>query len=234
MKSKCRWCKNYERFIGTERYFYLTPTRLSLYYCLKPLLERYARGKFLDIGAGNRPYLHLLEDRVSKYIGIDPVKSYEGLSLIARGEALPFKDNVFDSLFCSQVLEHTPHPWSIMREIKRVLKDEGEVILAVPHLTYLHGEPDDYYRFTKHGIRFLMQEAGVEPLLIHPAGGLISFVLTPLFILMLIIFGKRAFLHRVFLSIMAWPLRLIVSLDESLDREKIYALNYVCIGRKIK
>lgn len=49
------------------------------------------------------------------------------------GESLPFKDNSFDKIICTEVLEHVLNPRLILGEIKRVAKKGTIVVLTIPH-----------------------------------------------------------------------------------------------------
>ncbi|MCB1643926.1 MAG: class I SAM-dependent methyltransferase [Pseudomonadales bacterium] len=51
---------------------------------------------------------------------------------VANGEALPFADNTFDKVICSEVLEHIPEYHNVLREISRVLKTGGIFAASVP------------------------------------------------------------------------------------------------------
>lgn len=55
-------------------------------------------------------------------------------TIFVRGDicALPFSDNKFDILFALDVLEHVPDPLSALYELKRVLKEDGILIISVP------------------------------------------------------------------------------------------------------
>lgn len=53
--------------------------------------------------------------------------------LQASTMSLPFKDASFDKIICSEVLEHVPDDWHTMREMARVLKDEGILAISVPN-----------------------------------------------------------------------------------------------------
>lgn len=48
-------------------------------------------------------------------------------------EGLPFKDNYFEVVVAGELLEHLPFPWMLLREIYRVLKDEGILVGSVPN-----------------------------------------------------------------------------------------------------
>ncbi len=57
-----------------------------------------------------------------------------------------------------------------------MLKPGGKAILSVPHLVWLHNEPHDYWRFTGHGLRHLVEKAGLRLVSVEPVGGLICFL----------------------------------------------------------
>jgi 2-polyprenyl-3-methyl-5-hydroxy-6-metoxy-1,4-benzoquinol methylase len=52
-------------------------------------------------------------------------------------DGLPFEDSFFDAVTCIAVLEHTAHPPTLLKEIKRVLKIGGELVLLVPNDLWL-------------------------------------------------------------------------------------------------
>ncbi|MDA9298259.1 class I SAM-dependent methyltransferase [Pseudomonadales bacterium] len=51
---------------------------------------------------------------------------------VADGARLPFADNSFDKVICSEVLEHIPNYRAVLREISRVLKVGGTFAASVP------------------------------------------------------------------------------------------------------
>jgi len=54
------------------------------------------------------------------------------------GENLPYEDKFFDRIICTEVFEHVLDPLLILKEMKRVLKDEGIVSLSVPNETLIN------------------------------------------------------------------------------------------------
>ncbi len=71
---------------------------------------------------------------------------------------MPQIDNAsFDCVFCSGVLEHVDDYPSGLNEITRILKPKGILLLGLPFRQPLHGSPNDYWRFTEHGIRHLLR-----------------------------------------------------------------------------
>ena len=124
----------------------------------------YAKGLFLDLGCGETQYKELFRDRVDRYIGVDVPSSYYELSnvdIYASGEALPFHSRSFDTVLCTQVLEHVKEPSALLGEVSRVLKSGGHLILTAPFSEPKHDEPYDYYRYTDHGLRYLSEKNGL-------------------------------------------------------------------------
>ncbi len=93
----------------------------------------------LDIGCGEGVFIEELKKiGFQKIIGID--KNYSSKDVI-RGDImnLPFRDNSFDVALLLDVIEHLPFEFQKngIREIKRVLKTNGILIVSVPNLAHL-------------------------------------------------------------------------------------------------
>jgi len=52
-------------------------------------------------------------------------------------EGLPFDDSFFGAVTCVALLEHVIHPPSLLIEIRRILKNRGELIVLVPNDAWL-------------------------------------------------------------------------------------------------
>jgi 2-polyprenyl-3-methyl-5-hydroxy-6-metoxy-1,4-benzoquinol methylase len=75
-------------------------------------------GRLLDVGCGNKPYATII--KVDEYIGIDVATSVHDKSkfdYIFDGINIPFQNNEFNSIICTEVLEHCSDPFSLMKEI---------------------------------------------------------------------------------------------------------------------
>jgi len=140
----------------------------------------YASGILLDIGCGGKPYRDLFADRIEGYLGLDYPQTHLAVAEVARvamadaygdGEHLPIRSEVVDTVLCTQMLEHVPEPWAVMDEIARVLRPGGYLILTVPLAWGLHGEPYDFYRYTRYGLRHLAERSGLVVKYIRPRGG---------------------------------------------------------------
>lgn len=226
LKERGRAASDY--YAGREEYFYLTPASLTLLRGLLPLIEEHCRGRVLDAGAGRGAYRDLLLRHADEYVGMDIGKS-SATSVIGDAQRLPFADASFDTVFCSQVLEHVPEPWLALAEFRRVLKPGGKLILSVPHISWLHNEPHDYYRYTRHGLNFLLQRVGWQDSFIVPAGGFLSLFGHIVSTLMINLTFDLPLLHKLVMCFNRLFVKAIAFVDDSLEKEKIFALNYACL-----
>ncbi len=127
--------------------FYNHPNRLFRYIenkRIEKLLEAAelnSECETLEIGCGAG---HILERiNTGKLTGIDISeiqikRAYKRLNnkavlIKAPGENLPFENKSFDRLICTEVFEHVLDPEKILREMRRVLKDDGIISLSIPN-----------------------------------------------------------------------------------------------------
>jgi len=104
-------------------------------------------GKVLDVGAGSQPYKYLYKD----YTSLEIEGKQADFNYTIR---FPFGDKVFDSVLCTQVLEHVSEPNSFLSEIGRVTK--GKILITCPLMWNEHEQPRDYMRYTSFGLRNLL------------------------------------------------------------------------------
>jgi len=119
-----------------------------------PFLEKIKNSKILEIGA-SKSYKKYLDDS-NFVIKIDIVKS-EG---VEKGDvrSLKFEDNFFDVVICFNVLEHVYEVDLAIKEMYRVLKNKGLLLVSVPFLYPLHDKPNDYWRFTEFSLKRLFKD----------------------------------------------------------------------------
>jgi len=91
-------------------------------------------------------------------VNIDPV---ERPDVIADIGGLPLRSGSADWIMCVEVLQYVKCPDAAMREIARVLRSYGAVIVAVPFLHRADG-PTDRHRFTETRVRELLEGAGLR------------------------------------------------------------------------
>lgn len=134
----------------------------------------------LDIGCGNKPYASFFS---CQYIGLDPYPGTKAdIVRDAWDSGLP--DNSVNGVILNQSLEHISDTVGTIREIERVLKPGGLVLVTVPQTMRNHGLPlsleeakidnisfttisfwnVDYWRFTKFGLVHLFKNFHIEKL----------------------------------------------------------------------
>lgn len=144
----------------------------SVYYSIKREL-RNAMGSVLEVGCGNTPYRFLIKH--ASYTGIDHAVAAEfscqreGV-VYYRGDAFPVKEESFDLVFHTEVLEHVENPDIFMRNCWSVLRPGGRMFFSVPFSYRYHYIPYDYYRYTPSSLKSLCERAGFSDVAIRPQG----------------------------------------------------------------
>ena len=140
----------------------------------------YVKGRLLDIGCGEKPYLGIFSGHVATYTGIDTPQSLhksDAVDIFANAHRLPFRRDSFDTVLCLEVLEHVEKPLEVLREIYAVLRKGGVLILSAPQNYWLHRDPADFYRFTQDGLIELMEkQTGFSIQYVHSLGGTREFL----------------------------------------------------------
>lgn len=138
--------------------------RRSLFVSLKTQFFN-LKGKVLDFGCGASPYKDYI--KYDSFTGLDyentghPIGNSK-IDVFYNGKTIPFDDKTFDSVLCTEVLEHTPMPNETLIEIYRVLKPSGYILITVPFVWNEHEIPYDFYRFSYIGISRLIEKAGFK------------------------------------------------------------------------
>jgi len=190
-----------------------------------------AKGRVLDLGCGGQPYRNLFQNARS-YVGLDLPPNRQA-EVHGNALALPFVDSAFDTILCSEVLEHVPEPARLIAECKRVLKSEGILLLTTPQTWGLHLEPLDYYRYTKYGLRYLAEKNDLEIIDIAPTCGLwatLSQRLSDTVIFNYAVGRSRGFVE--FLSVMLAPVSLAGYGLDRLFGKRGDTLDHVMVARK--
>lgn len=141
---------------------------------LREAARRCARGRLLDIGCGSKPYRSLFEPLVDEHVGLDhdqTIHDRSAVDVIGTAYEIPGDESSYDTVLCTAVLEHMEEPEAALRECHRVLKPGGCAIYTVPFIWHLHEEPRDFYRFSKHGLKYLFEKVGFEIDTIQPLSG---------------------------------------------------------------
>jgi SAM-dependent methyltransferase len=134
----------------------------------------YLHGRLLDVGCGEKPYERDLRKTVTEHVGVDHEATLHGLSkvdIVASAYDIPVDESSFDSVLATEVLEHLEDPIAALREWRRALKPGGCAVVTAPFIWHLHEEPRDFYRYSAHGMRHVIESAGLEVVEIEMLGG---------------------------------------------------------------
>lgn len=192
--------------------------------------SKYAKGKLLDVGCGNKPYYNIFLNKVDSYIGLD----LSGGDVVGSALNIPFSNSFFDTVLSTQVIEHIEKPQVMFQEINRVLKKNGHLILTAPLFWCLHEEPEDYFRFTKYSLSALLSKKNFKIIYIKERGNwlitlgqMISLFLESSFNRMLLKYPKR------FLQFIIQYLCYRLSKIEKFNKNKQAPLGYIIVARKL-
>jgi SAM-dependent methyltransferase len=106
------------------------------------------RGIVLDIGGRKRGNFNKPVEKVDKWIFADCNGKYEPDLLINVTKMPEIETETIDVINAIELFEHVDDIDSGLTECYRVLKKDGNIIISMPFLFPVHGDPDDYQRWT--------------------------------------------------------------------------------------
>lgn len=127
------------------------------------------QGRLLDIGCGNGAFVNVaLRQGIESY-GIDVADVAQDKTRIYVGEleSVSFPTCEFDCVTMHDVLEHFPDPLSSLREVMRIVKEEGQLILEVPDFHCSSGkrhwkEREHIWFLRRKDVERMLDQAGFD------------------------------------------------------------------------
>lgn len=227
------WELSSRDYAGTDKFWERSALGLSLLYDFKKvLIPKYVHGKLLDAGAGKLSYRHLVKPYITKYRSLDFRQTHPELDYVGDVQKIPLPDNSFDTVLCAEVLEHVPEPLQALKEIRRVLKPNGYLVMSTPLLMYLHNEPHDFYRYTNHGLAHLLKQAGFTIESIEPSGAFFSFVQGTIATTLIGLTYRIPLLSQLVFICNKITGMIAIWLDNLIDRKKVFALHFITVAQK--
>lgn len=226
-----------------EQLFKNTATKTSLhkYHLNKHIKEFTQHIKnhpiILDIGSATSPYKSFFTFK--EYISLDiDVQRGGNIDIIGDVSNLPIQGSSVDCIICTEVLEHVKDTENAFRELNRVLKSGGYLILTTPLLIGVH-DSIDFYRFTETALRSLLDKYEFEILIFKKRGGIFSSVVSILSQIPYQVFGpytnKRNYIKfgiffLFYLSL--FPVKKICLMLDKFDKNKNFTLGYDVLAKK--
>ena len=134
------------------------------------VLKSLKNSKILDIGSGDfRHNIPNFNKNNNKYFPIDVKNSghwsnnkdklnHKNLVKFYDGINIPYKSNCFDFIIFTETLEHVESPHKLKKDIFRVLKKGGRILITIPFLFAEHEMPYDFRRYTINGLTKFFNE----------------------------------------------------------------------------
>jgi SAM-dependent methyltransferase len=194
-----------------------------------------AGARVLDAGAGEGRYR--LNFAAQRYCGVDlavgdAAWDYTRLDVLADLTSLPFRTGTFDAALNIVTLEHLREPACALREISRTLVSGGVLLLAAPQEWEVHQAPHDFFRYTRYGLAYLVEHAGLKVVEMRPVGGYFRLLARRMLNGLQFFTGGLRWVLFVPAALLLVPPALLLPLLDFLDRERSFTLGYTCIARK--
>lgn len=146
------------------------------------------KGNVLDIGSADGTFTKIIleKSRARKVYGIDVLpksvawtkrrfaRSKRLSFRVADAHRLPYADRQFDAVYCLETLEHVEDPVKVVKEMHRVLKDGGHIVVLVPSENWLFKLGWPFWTLTRGKIwkgTHLNQFSGDQVLKVIEQGG---------------------------------------------------------------
>jgi 2-polyprenyl-3-methyl-5-hydroxy-6-metoxy-1,4-benzoquinol methylase len=141
------------------------------------------KGSILDIGAGTGDFLSVAKENGWHTIGVEPsekakaIAKKKGVSFV--GETSELENQSFDVISMWHVLEHVPNLENQIKELKRLLKPNGTLIIAVPNFKSFDAKhygkfwaaydvPIHFWHFSKTAIKMLFEKEEMKLVKVLP------------------------------------------------------------------
>jgi 2-polyprenyl-3-methyl-5-hydroxy-6-metoxy-1,4-benzoquinol methylase len=151
---------------------YIAQLQLDAYI---PVFQRYISGNLLDAGCGNVPYYGVYAGRIREVTCIDWSTNEQSLQhldfTVDLNGPLPLEASQFDTVLLTDVLAHIRFPEQLIKELSRVLKPNGHLVLTTPFVYWISEAPHEFFHPSQYALESMCQEAGLQIVLLESYGG---------------------------------------------------------------
>ncbi|MDP3539057.1 MAG: class I SAM-dependent methyltransferase [Azonexus sp.] len=162
--------------------------------------------------------------------------NYGKIDYVCDITSIPVPDESFDVVLCTEVLEHVPDPIATLKELTRVLRPGGRLLLSAPLGCGLHQQPYHYYGgFTPYFYKDYLSRFGAEVTEMTPLGGLLRHVAQECHRVGRVISENKANVpEKSILDLMMnWLPRVLSGLDDKYFVEE-FTVGYLVEARKLE
>jgi SAM-dependent methyltransferase len=151
-------------------YLHLRPLARDLTRTIEAAVGEGPLEDVLDVGSGPSPYRNLFGAKVARYVRLDRLEG-ERPGVVARAEAMPFRDASFDAVLSTQLWGLVDEPSEVVREIVRVARPGARVWLSGP-ANWPYDSARAEHRFGAPDLPELVE--GLDVVTILPEGGMVG------------------------------------------------------------
>jgi 2-polyprenyl-3-methyl-5-hydroxy-6-metoxy-1,4-benzoquinol methylase len=177
----------YQKNIGGLRFVHRLYLFLLAFFEKRKIKKLSAKGRVLDVGCGDGSFLGTLQDFKNLELfgvevsisGFNEAAKRRGAKIYNTGLAeCRFPDGFFDIVTLRHVIEHVTDPVSLLLEIKRILRDNGVLLIRVPNIDsvearlggkeWLHLDiPRHVCHYTPKSLPLLLQKTGFKDIMVN-------------------------------------------------------------------
>lgn len=107
----------------------------------------------LDIGSGINNWAYIFSNENYVY---ETIELKTDICSTYNGNFYSFKfQKKFDLLIGTELIEHLPDSKLFFEKAAKILNAKGVLVISFPFFFKIHGDPDDFFRFTENGVREL-------------------------------------------------------------------------------
>jgi ubiquinone/menaquinone biosynthesis C-methylase UbiE len=202
----------------------------------------------LDVGAGSAPYRKYFDHCIYKTQDFHQLDNsqlrgksgYHKIDYVSDITNIPIENNTIDFILCTEVLEHVPDPISALKEMTRVLKNHGIILITAPLGSGLHQEPFHFYGgFTKYWYEKYLNLNSFEIIEISPNKGFYSHFSQELIRLFKRFSPIKSFVNLFFFPIWLFFIPLVIIFPivsyflDNYDNKDDFTIGYHVLAKKI-
>lgn len=222
---------------------FAVPNESARHVWVESALARLPRGtSILDAGCGTQRYrsacahLEYKAQDFGRYDGRGDERglqcngfAYGKLDYICDIWNIPEADATFDAVLCTEVLEHVPYPNETLRELCRILKPGGILLVTAPFASIPHMSPYYFFSgFDPNWYRYILAKVDMDIVSIEPNGNAFAFILQELLRLRREIKGR---VRRFLFLTLATPLLLFLAANHRRAGDNA---NYLSFGQHVR
>jgi ubiquinone/menaquinone biosynthesis C-methylase UbiE len=236
-----------EMFKLESFYWWFVARRRLLEKIIKHLVTRFKNPVMLDVGCGtgiNYGVLAKYGETVSCDFSEEALRfaRSRGLDNLVRSrvETLPFQSSSFDVVTALDMLEHIDDDLAALRELRRVIREDGQLVITVPAYGFLWSEHDEALhhrrRYAASELRNKLTLTGFE---VERISYYITFLFFPIFVMRLLqsVFKKSVYPKSSHVILPSWLNSLLIGIL-GFERFLLNWINFpfgvslICIARK--